>query len=145
VDEITAAAFFDELTKIAADVEGITDPGSKVEGDQATPPPYREHPALTVAKGIGGYGLGTLGGYLAAHGADRAIRYFGGEGMPLAALKYGPPIVGGAAGIGFTMLQNKMMGRIGDYVGQPGKGIKNPFTGAPLTEPTGGLEQDPEI
>lgn len=110
MNDVTFAALFDELTKLA-DVDAVTDPASAPIEAQ-TPPPYREHPALTVAKGVGGFALGAGAGYVAAHGTDRAIRALGGDGVPTPVLRYGAPLAGAAAGMGFGLLQHRMMQRM---------------------------------
>jgi hypothetical protein len=72
----------------------------------------REHPALTAAKGIGVLALGAGTGYVLTEGADRGIRALGGKGIPQRVKQIGAPIVGGAAGLGYGLLQHKMMGRM---------------------------------
>lgn len=87
------SAFFDEMHKIAEE-------------------PY-EHPAMTVLKGIGGFSLGAGLGYVGTHLADRALRYAtGGQGLHPAFTSYIGPAAGSVAGMGFAVLQSKMMDRI---------------------------------
>lgn len=72
----------------------------------------QEHPALTVAKGIGGLALGAGTGYVLTEGADRGIRALGGPGIPRGVKQVAVPIVGGAAGLGYGLLQHKMLERM---------------------------------
>lgn len=111
--DVTYNAFFDELTKIAT-VDAVTDPASAPIESQVAPV-HKEHPAATLAKGIGGFALGSGLGYVGAHYTDKAIKALGGDGVPLSVLRYGPPIVGAGAGLGFALLQHKMMDRVKDY------------------------------
>jgi hypothetical protein len=134
MNELFYAAFADELVKIA-EADAVTDAASAVNEGQ-TPPPYREHPALTLAKGVGGYALGAGAGYVGMHGLNRGIQALGGDGLPLAVMKYGPPVAASAAGLGFGLLQHRMMDRLKKSGAPPQN---------PLTEPHGGLDQDPEI
>ena len=111
MDPTTYSAFLDELIKIA-DVDPITDSQSAVQPDEQTPPMYREHPAATLAKGIGTFAVGAGLGYAGGHLADRAVRAFGGEGIPRYIVDAVGPVATGAAGLGFSYLQHKMMDRI---------------------------------
>lgn len=72
----------------------------------------REHPALTAAKGIGGFALGAGLGYGAAHGVDQGMKAFGHRGLPAGVIRYGAPAVAAASGLGFNYLQGRMMDRI---------------------------------
>ena len=134
----TSHAFFDELTKIAAlgdsaqDVDTATDSRSAVTSDKETPPPYQEHPAWTMAKGIGGVALGAGAGYAGATGLDAAIRALGGKGIPTPAIQIGAPLLGTATALGYHALQSRIKQQL-----QNGK--------PPLTEPTRGLNQDSEV
>jgi hypothetical protein len=110
---VTLSAFFEELTKIAT-VDAVTDPASAPAESQVAPV-HREHPAATIAKGIGGFALGSGAGYVGAHYTDKAIKALGGDGLPLSVLRYGPPIVGAAAGLGMGYLQHRMLDRVKDY------------------------------
>lgn len=101
-------AFFDEMHKIADDAQAIQE--------------VREHPAVTIAKGVGGAALGAGAGYIGMHGVDKAIKALGGSGVPRPVIRYGAPIAGGAAGLGFGLLQHRMMERMKHNINQPEEG-----------------------
>lgn len=86
-------SFFDEMNKIAEEQK-------------------REHPVLTVAKGVGGLGLGAGLGYVGMHGLDKGIKALGGKGVSPGVIRYGGPAVGTAAALGYGLLQNKMLDRV---------------------------------
>jgi hypothetical protein len=87
-------SFFDEMHKIAEEV--------------------REHPAATIAKGVGGATIGGGLAYGAAHYGDKAIRAATGgkHGIPPGAVAVGAPIIGAGAGLGAGLLHNKMIQRM---------------------------------
>lgn len=85
-------AFFDEMNKIAEEV--------------------REHPAKTLAKGVGGFALGAGTGYVGMHGIDQGIKALGGKGVSPNVVRIGAPLVGGGAGLGYGLLQHRMMERM---------------------------------
>jgi hypothetical protein len=96
------------LCKYAAGEAVVEDAlGQQVEAPQPAKPP---HPALTAAKRLGAYGLGTgagmLGGMLAHKGADALHQKFKGGPIPVRGLNHMVPLLGGAAGLAFQIAQN---------------------------------------
>lgn len=117
MNEVTRNAFLDELIKIAqADVP--PEPQTPVQPGPQTAPVHKEHPAMTVAKGVGGFALGAGLGYVGSHLTEKGLKALGADGVPLPVLRYGPAVVGGAAGLGFGLLQHRMMNRIANNVHQ---------------------------
>jgi zinc transporter ZupT len=116
MDQTTSNAFLDELMKIAAaDVDAATDYQSAVTPDKQTPPMYRQHPALDVAAGLGGFALGAGIGYGGAHLANRGIQALGGEPLSPSTVGVIAPVAGLASGIGFSYLQHKIMQRLHEH------------------------------
>lgn len=103
-------AFFDEMHKIADAAQAVEE--------------VREHPAVTIAKGVGGAALGAGAGYVGMHGLNKAIEAVRGpgKGIPPSVIRYGAPIAGGAAGLGFGLLQHRMMERMKHNINQPEEG-----------------------
>lgn len=87
------SAFFDEMNKIAEE--------KKEE--------QYEHPALTIAKGLGGYALGSGLGYVGMHGLDKGLKALGGKGISRNVILIGGPLVGAGGAAGFKYLQNKFV------------------------------------
>lgn len=92
-------SFFDEMHKIANEE-------------------MKEHPALTAAKGVGGFALGAGAGYGATHAVDKGVRALGGKGLSPGAMAVAGPLAGAASGIGFNLLQKKMMDRMSSNMGK---------------------------
>lgn len=86
--------FFDEMNKIAEEV--------------------KEHPGVTLAKGVGGAAIGGGLGYLGAHLTDKAVRSATGgkHGIPAEVVFIGAPIIGAGAGLGAGLLQHRMVQRM---------------------------------
>jgi len=83
MNEVTAAAFTDELAKIA-------------EGEEKKLP----HPAAIVGSGLAGAGLGFGAGHLGMEGINRLLKKRkSGKGIPTGALK-AAPYVAGLTGLG---------------------------------------------
>ena len=92
---------------------------AEFSGPNKSPAPKKkEHPALTIAKGVGGLGLGAGLGYVGMHGLDKGIQAIRGpgKGIPPAVLNYGAPLIGGAATLGYGLLQNRMLDKAKDYL-----------------------------
>ena len=105
------AAFVDEFLKIA-EVDAVTDPASVVQPDEQTAPIHREHPALTIAKGVGGFALGAGLGAGGMYLANKATHALTGNNIPKSVLTVAAPIATGAAGLGLSYLQHRMLQRI---------------------------------
>lgn len=99
--DATYSGFFDELEKIAE--EGAS---------ESAPSPLIEHPAKTLAKGVGGYALGAGLGYVGAHALNQGIKALGGEGLPAPVLMYGAPVAAAAMSLGGPYLQGRINKRI---------------------------------
>lgn len=93
-------SFFDEMHKIADEKQVTED--------------VREHPAMTAAKGVGGFALGAGAGYVGAHGLNKAVEALRGpgKGIPPKVIRYGAPIAGATAAMGYNLLQHQMMERM---------------------------------
>ena len=88
---MTSSSFFDELMKCAAD--------------------EKKSPAWDIAKIIGGgalgLGLGTAGGLVAGHLADRLSEGVAGSKIPKALLYAAGPLLGTAGGIAYSIHKAK--------------------------------------
>lgn len=71
----------------------------------------RDSGAKGIAKAVGlgalGFGAGTGAGLLAGYGADALSRKITGKGIPRSALVAAAPLLGGAAGIAYTVHKAK--------------------------------------
>lgn len=101
-------AFVDELLKIAEEEPAVTQ--------------ERPHPLATAARGIGGFALGAGAGYAGTHLADKAVKALGGSGLPPSVVRYGAPVLGAGAGLGFALLQHRMLEAMKEPKGPEGPG-----------------------
>jgi hypothetical protein len=73
-------------------------------GREEEPP----HPALTAAKGLAGFGLGSTAGYFGMKGLEKAL----GRGALHPAAMIGIPAATGALGLAYPYFQQKMLGKM---------------------------------
>lgn len=82
----------------------------KMAEELAQPTP--EHPAKTLAKGIGGLAVGMGGGYLGAKGADYLLKQVRGQGLQKPEIYFRAlPLVAGAAGMATPFLMQAMLNK----------------------------------
>ena len=80
---------------------------------QEQPEPKPPHPALTAAKRLGAYGLGTGVGYSAMALGDAASKKFRGRSLGVSpTARVAVPLLTGAAGLGFQVAQGDAFKKI---------------------------------
>lgn len=105
------AAMNREFQKLAVEDEEANQQDAMEPVDVKKP----QHPALTAAKYLGGYGAGTLAGYggmQAGQAISKALR----KGKPMvgkgSVLMHAVPAMAGLGGLAFTHAQNTMFDRM---------------------------------
>ncbi len=70
------------------------------------------HPGVTLAKSLGGFGLGMAGGYAGMKGLDALMRAGGGKGLPKHVALKALPVVTGLGGLAYQQMQNRTLDKM---------------------------------
>lgn len=81
-------------------------------GGPPTPTKKEEHPAMTVAKSLAGFGTGMGAGYLAAKGVNAALKRSGIGEIPRSVAYKAIPIMTGLGGLAYTAAQQRTLDKM---------------------------------
>lgn len=106
-----------KLDKTAAkgEVGDIEKKPSKMKGELkevAAKDGEGEHPGVTLAKSLAGFGTGMGAGYLAARGANAALKRSGADQIPRAVAYKAIPILTGLGGLAYTTAQQRTLDKM---------------------------------